>query len=206
MGEVRSVQVSKAFGAGHAAVHQVDNSKGLAEIAPAHGAVINNGAHPVAHAVAHHAPLLHAAGPYHAPVVHHAPAVVAHAPVVHHAPAVVAHAPLVHHAPVVHHAPAVVAHAPAPYAVKDEVPEPYSYEYGVADDYSNAAFNAAENADGNGNVQGSYSVALPDGRTQHVSYTADHYNGYVADVSYEGVPVYPEVKPYVPAPRPGYHA
>merc|ERR1711962_1711190 len=111
-GEVRSVQVSKAFGAGHAAVHQVDNSKGLAEIASAHGAVINNGAHPVAHAVAHHAPAVVA----HAPLVHHAP-------IVHHAPALVAHAP------VVHHAPAVVAHAPAPYAVKDEVPEPYSYEY-----------------------------------------------------------------------------
>merc|ERR1719308_734211 len=195
-GEVRSVQVSKAFGAGHAAVHQVDNSKGLAEIAPAHGAVLNNGGHAVVaapvfhgavHGVAHHAPA----------VVAHAAPLVHHAPVVHHAPAVVAHA-----APLVKHVP--VAHAAAPY---DESPAPYAYEYGVADDYSKAAFNAAETADGSGAVTGSYTVALPDGRTQRVSYTADGYNGYVADVTYEGVPVYPEVKPYVPVkPAPAYHA
>ena len=104
-------------------------------------------------------------------------------------------------APVYHAAPAY--HAPAP-AYK-ETPEPYTYEYAVADDYSKAAFNAAESADPSGNVVGSYSVALPDGRTQHVKYTADHYNGYVAEVSYEGVPVYPEAKPYPPAPAP-YHA
>ena len=32
-------------------------------------------------------------------------------------------------------------------------------------------------------VTGSYTVHLPDGRIQTVKYTADHYNGYVADVS-----------------------
>jgi hypothetical protein len=94
---------------------------------------------------------------------------------------------------------------PAPVYGKEE-PAPYAYEYGVADDYSKAQFQAAETADANGAVSGSYSVALPDGRTQHVKYTADHYNGYVADVSYEGVPVYPEAKPYHPAPAPAYHA
>ena len=45
---------------------------------------------------------------------------------------------------------------------------------------------------------------LPDGRIQHVKYTADHYNGYVAEVTYEGTPVYPEAKPYHP-PAPAYH-
>ena len=44
---------------------------------------------------------------------------------------------------------------------------------GVADDYSKTAFNAAETADANGSV---------------------------ADVSYEGVPFYPEIKAYSPAP------
>lgn len=53
-------------------------------------------------------------------------------------------------------------------------------------------------------VTGSYQVYLPDGRVQTVTYTADHYNGYVADVKYEGTPVYPkyEPKPYAkPAPH-----
>jgi len=86
-----------------------------------------------------------------------------------------------------------------------ETPEPYTYTYGVADDYSKANFNAAETSDANGVVSGSYSVSLPDGRIQHVKYTADHVNGYVAEVTYEGTPVYPEAKPYV-APKPTYHA
>merc|ERR1712086_716477 len=98
-------------------------------------------------------------------------------------------------APAPYHAPA----HPAP--VYDESPKPYAFQYGVADDYSGAKFNAQETADGKA-VSGSYSVALPDGRIQTVTYTADHYNGYVADVSYEGVPVYPEAKPYHPAPAP----
>ena len=103
------------------------------------------------------------------------------------------------------------AYAPAPYHPAphakhpDEAPKPYAFQYGVADDYSGAKFNAQETADGKV-VTGSYQVALPDGRIQTVTYTADHYNGYVADVSYEGVPVYPEAKPYHPAPKPGYHA
>ena len=49
-------------------------------------------------------------------------------------------------------------------------------------------------------VTGSYQVALPDGRIQTVTYTADHYNGFVADVTYEGEAHYPEDKPYHPAP------
>ena len=112
------------------------------------------------------------------------------------------HAPAPHHAPA-YHAPAPAYHAPAHGPAYKEEPAPYAYTYGVADDYSKAAFSAEETADPSGNVAGSYSVALPDGRTQHVKYTADHYNGYVADVSYEGVPVYPEAKPYRPAPA--YH-
>merc|ERR1712157_295945 len=127
-----------------------------------HGSHVAHGvvAHPVALAVHH--PVAHA---------------VAVAPVVH-------HAPVVHAAPVVHHAPVVYA-APAYYAA-----EPYTYQYGVADDYSKANFNAAETGDAAGVVSGSYDVALPDGRTQHVKYTSDNYNGYVADVTYDGVAAY----------------
>merc|ERR1711931_237919 len=110
-----------------------------------------------------------------------------------------------HPAPAPYH-PAPAAYKPAPY---DETPKPYAYEYGVADDYSGANFNAHENADGKA-VTGSYQVHLPDGRVQTVTYTADHYNGYIADVSYEGKPQYPEYKPsykptpaYKPAPHTG---
>ena len=59
-------------------------------------------------------------------------------------------------------------------------------------------------------VVGSYTVALPDGRTQIVKYQADPYGygGYVADVKYEGYAQFPKHAPkpaYHPAPKP-YHA
>merc|ERR1711863_174529 len=168
---------------------------GHAVHAPVHHAV-----HPVAHhavhPVAHHAVV--------APVVAHAAPVVAHA--VHAAP-VVAHA--VHAAPA--YAPAPVAYKPAPVAYKpapvaykaeeyaDEV-SPYTFTYAVADDYSKSNFNAEETSDGASNVQGSYTVALPDGRIQKVTYTSNGYDGFVADVTYEGTAVYPEELAYKPAP------
>merc|ERR1712026_559961 len=127
-----------------------------------HGAPVAHGlvpvAHPVAHAV-HHPVVAH-------PVAHHAvaahpvavahPAVVAH-PVAHHAIAhpvahhpVVAH-PVAHHPVVAHPAPAYApapapaykpapapAYKPAPYVEPEGKDEPYTYQYGVADDYSKA--------------------------------------------------------------------
>ena len=77
-------------------------------------------------------------------------------------------------------------------------PQPYSYEYGVADDYSKTNFKKTETQDANGVVTGSFTIALPDGRIQTTSYTADHVNGFVAEVSYSGEPVYP------PEPKGGY--
>merc|ERR1712048_1482133 len=62
---------------------------------------------------------------------------------------------------------------------------------GVADDYSKANFKKTETQDANGLVAGSFVIALPDGRIQTTTYTADHVNGFVADVTYEGTPVYP---------------
>merc|ERR1711936_810917 len=81
--------------------------------------------------------------------------------------------------------------APAPYAPENLPPQPYAYEYGVADDYSKANFKKTETQDANGLVSGSFVIALPDGRIQTTTYTADHVNGFVADVTYEGTPVYP---------------
>merc|ERR1711982_305199 len=93
-------------------------------------------------------------------------------------------------APLVHHAP-VVAHAVAAEVYPDGV-SPYTYNYAVADDYSNSNFQAAESSDGLANKDGSYSVALPDGRIQHVNYHADDVQGYVAEVTYDGTAAYPE--------------
>ena len=81
----------------------------------------------------------------------------------------------------------------------------YTDTYAVADDYSKASFSADETSDGAGNAQGSYSVALPDGRIQRVAYTANGYDGYVADVTYEGTAQYPEAAPAYKA-APAYHA
>jgi hypothetical protein len=105
-----------------------------------------------------------------------------------------------HPAPAPYHAPAPAYGKPQVY---DETPKPYAFQYGVADEYSGTNFKASEVADGKA-VSGSYTVNLPDGRVQTVTYTADHYNGFVADVSYEGVPQYPEAKAYHPA-KAAYH-
>merc|ERR1712211_200826 len=181
-GEVRTLSQSKAFGATHGVTHQADNSKGLSEIQPAIAAnrpvpVGKNAVIPL-HSVAPHG-------------VAHAAPVLAHA----------VHAP-VHHA--VHAAP-VVAHPVAHAVVADDLAEqsPYTFTYAVADDYSKSSFNAEESSDGASNVAGSYSVALPDGRIQHVKYTSNGYDGFVADVTYEETAVYPEE---VVAPAPAYHA
>ena len=105
------------------------------------------------------------------------------------------------------------AYKPAPYApppaykphpVEKLPPQPFAYQYGVADDYSGANFEKSETQDNYGNLQGSYRINLPDGRVQTVTYTADHENGFVADVKYEGVPHYPEEPKYAPKPAPKY--
>ena len=123
--------------------------------------------------------------------------------------------PPAYHAPI-HHAPAYHAPQPSyhPAPKYEEVPQPYEYAYGVKDEYSGTNIDAAEGSDGKV-VTGHYSVLLPDGRLQNVKYTADHYAGYIADVSYEGyakvapvhAPVYHAApKPvYHPAPKPVYH-
>merc|ERR1711912_37555 len=196
-GEVRTLSQSKAFGATHSSVAQADNSKGLAEIQPSIAAnrPLPQGKAAVIplHSVAPHA-VGHAV---HAPVIAHAAPVVAHHAV--HAAPVVAHA--AHAAPVVHAAPAYHAPVKAGYVADDLAEQsPYQFTYAVADDSSKSSFNAEETSDGASNVAGSYSVALPDGRIQHVKYTSNGYDGFVADVTYEGTAVYPE------APAPGYKA
>ena len=83
-GEQRSLVQAKAFGATHASVSQVDNSKGLAEVQPAVGAnrpvPVGKAAVVPLHSVAPVAHAVHAAPVVAAPVaVAHAAPVVAHA-------------------------------------------------------------------------------------------------------------------------------
>merc|ERR1711936_320530 len=142
----RSATQSKAFGAHAAVVADAPNRLHGADRVVAHAvhAAPYHAAPVVAHAV-------HAAPAYHAPVVHAAPAY---------------HAPAPAYKPVVHAAPAYHAPVKAGYVADDLAePSPYTFTYAVADDYSKAAFNQEENNDGNGVVAGSYTVALPDGRT-----------------------------------------
>ncbi|CAL4154954.1 unnamed protein product, partial [Meganyctiphanes norvegica] len=67
---------------------------------------------------------------------------------------------------------------------------PYDFGYGVKDEYRGVDFGQNEESDGNV-VRGSYTVQLPDGRTQIVTYEADHDNGYRANVEYVGEAQFP---------------
>ena len=91
----------------------------------------------------------------------------------------------------------------APYKIP---PRPFAYAYGVSDEYAGTNFDKKETQDEYGVVTGEYRVALPDGRTQIVTYHADHENGFVADVKYEGKAHYggpaPHAPKYHPAPKP----
>merc|ERR1719391_476739 len=101
--------------------------------------------------------------------------------------------------------PPVYAPAPAYKKPVEELPpQPYQYQYGVADDYSKSAFDKVESQDEYGKVQGSYKINLPDGRVQVVNYVSDE-NGYQAEVSYEGEAQYPPPPPggYGPYKGPG---
>ncbi|KAJ2939088.1 hypothetical protein O0L34_g10276 [Tuta absoluta] len=74
---------------------------------------------------------------------------------------------------------------------ENEVPKSYEFGYSVKDAQSGNDYNRHETSDGN-IVRGEYRVALPDGRTQIVTYHADWKTGFHADVRYEGEAHYPE--------------
>jgi len=89
-------------------------------------------------------------------------------------------------------------------------PKPYSFSYGVEDPHYGPTFQQKEKSDGNA-VSGSYTVQLPDGRLQKVTYTADHDTGFHANVEYKGKAQYPSKvgPPFIVKPdhhpEPTYH-
>merc|ERR1712218_166902 len=68
----------------------------------------------------------------------------------------------------------------------DEHPDPFHFEYGVHDDKYHTDFSEQRTGDETGSMKGEYTVALPDGRIQHVTYHADGgYGGTVMEVTYK---------------------
>ena len=90
---------------------------------------------------------------------------------------------------------------PRPAIPEDLSHKPYGYQYGVEDTETNTSFQKSEAKDAAGVVSGSYVIALPDGRIQTTKYTADPVQGYRAEVTYQGSPVYPPVLPGQLAPQ-----
>ena len=96
-------------------------------------------------------------------------------------------APVVHGSPPVHDQPRY-----------DDISEilPFQFSYSVYDDHYGTTFQQHESDDGTGVREGEYSVQLPDGRTQHVTYHTNDYDGYVAEVTYQGEAVFPDHLPH----------
>ena len=181
-------------------------------------AVVADGPHAHAHA---HAPVVVAAP---APLVRVAPGPLRPLPLVRGPAVVAAPLPIPAPAPIAIPAPAPLPVLPAPvpvavpapayrpapaYAEPEPIAPPaYQFGYGVQGDEYHGAAQYAHNENRNGyNTAGEYRVALPDGRTQIVTYRVDDAtSGYVADVKYEGVaiPYEPPKVAYAPAPAPVY--
>jgi len=139
-----------------------------------------------------------------APVVYKpAPVVYKPAPVIYKpAPVVYKPAPVVYKPTPVAYKPAPAVYKPAPVVHKPTYAEPqypavdpnYNWEYAVKEDYANNDFGHKETRD-HYLATGKYYVALPDGRFQTVTYTADE-SGYHPVVEYTGEASYPEENKY----------
>jgi len=84
------------------------------------------------------------------------------------------------------------------YKEEELIRDPYQYQVKVEDPETANKYEIEE--EGNPDiVRGSYKIALPDGRTQIVTYEVDSEAGYKAEVTYEGVAHYPDNPGYVPS-------
>ncbi|XP_063601183.1 pro-resilin-like [Penaeus indicus] len=91
---------------------------------------------------------------------------------------------------------------------EESAPPKYEFQYGVKDGYSGVDFAHGESHDED-ETQDFYTLQLPGGHLQRVTYYVDGDDGYVADVTYEGEAHFPESEvsreapAYTPA-RPSY--
>jgi len=88
--------------------------------------------------------------------------------------------------------------------------DPYQYQVKVDDVKTANRYEIAESGSPEV-VEGSYRIALPDGRVQIVTYQVHSDKGFDAKVTYEGTAQYPDTPDYVPSAygppepiRPGY--
>merc|ERR1739847_56539 len=88
--------------------------------------------------------------------------------------------------------------------------DPYAYQVKVEDDKTSNRYEINESGSPE-IVEGSYRIALPDGRGQVMTYQVHADKGFEAKVSYEGTAQYPDSPNYVPSAygppepiRPGY--
>ncbi|XP_071541148.1 pro-resilin-like [Panulirus ornatus] len=92
----------------------------------------------------------------------------------------------------------VYSSPPERFETFEEVEPPkYGFDWAVQDGESGNAFDHQEARD-HDNTQGSYTVQLPDGRLQRVTYYVDGDSGFVAEVTYEGEARYPESREFQP--------
>ncbi len=115
---------------------------------------------------------------------------------------------------------AAKADSPPPQYRQAYASSPYDFRWAVKDDYSENDFGHQESMGSGGVTSGEYYVLLPDGRTQRVAYTANDYDGYKAEVTYNGeakakypkasykhkpAPTYHKSPPQYPKPAPSYY-
>ncbi|KAF5307759.1 hypothetical protein FQR65_LT06630 [Abscondita terminalis] len=93
------------------------------------------------------------------------------------------------------HAKHPETHVKHPFAVfhhhHDHGHPKYTFKYGVSDDHTHDHHNQHESRDGDV-VHGEYSLHEPDGTIRIVKYTADHKNGFNAEVIKKGHAKHPE--------------
>lgn len=77
--------------------------------------------------------------------------------------------------------------------IKFQAHPKYHFDYGVADHHTGDHHSQKEVRDGDA-VHGEYSLHEPDGTIRIVKYTADHKNGFNAEVIRKGHAVHPETK------------